>query len=66
MANGHEEVSDAVTAARRGSRIRVEVESGTINVDGRVFQAPALPPFMVELVQLGGLAAWIRAGAGRA
>ena len=54
---------DAVTAARRGSRIRVEVESGAVDVDGNAFQAVALPPFMVELVQLGGLAAWIRAGA---
>jgi 3-isopropylmalate/(R)-2-methylmalate dehydratase small subunit len=57
---------DAVTAARRGSRIRVDVESGIVDVDGRAFQALALPPFMVELVQMGGLASWIRAGASRA
>jgi 3-isopropylmalate/(R)-2-methylmalate dehydratase small subunit len=51
---------DAVAAAHPGSRARVEVESGTVEVDGRVFQAAALPPFMVELVQEGGLAPWIR------
>jgi len=52
---------DAVTATRPGSRIRIEVESGAVEVDGRTFQAAALPPFMVELVQQGGLAPWIRA-----
>jgi len=51
---------DAVEVARRGSRARVEVESGTVEVDGCVFQAAALPPFMVELVQEGSLAPWIR------
>jgi len=52
---------DAVAAARRGSHVRIEVETGAVEVDGRRFQAAALPPFMVELVQLGGLAPWIRA-----
>ena len=51
---------DAVAAVRPGCRARVDVESGTVEVDGRVFQAAALPPFMVELVQQGGLAPWIR------
>jgi 3-isopropylmalate/(R)-2-methylmalate dehydratase small subunit len=51
---------DAVVVARPGSYARVEVESGTVEVDGRPFQAAALPPFMVELVKQGGLAPWIR------
>jgi len=51
---------DAVAAARPGSHARVEVESGSVEVDGRAFRAAALPPFMVELVQEGGLAPWIR------
>jgi 3-isopropylmalate/(R)-2-methylmalate dehydratase small subunit len=51
---------EAVDAARRGSRIRIEIESGTIDVDGHVFRATALPPFMVELLGEGGLAPWIR------
>ena len=51
---------DAVAATRSGSRIRIEVDTGTVDVDGRVFRAAALPPFMVELVGAGGLAPWIR------
>lgn len=51
---------DAVAAAKRGSRIRIEVETGTVDVDGQVFHAAALPPFMVELVGAGGLALWIK------
>jgi 3-isopropylmalate/(R)-2-methylmalate dehydratase small subunit len=55
---------EAVDAARPGSRIRVEVEDGVIEVDGHVFRATALPPFMVELLKAGGLAPWIRSGRG--
>jgi 3-isopropylmalate/(R)-2-methylmalate dehydratase small subunit len=52
---------DAVAAAQPGSRIRIEVETGSIDVEGSVFRAAALPPFMVELLSAGGLAPWIRA-----
>ena len=51
---------EAVAAARPGAQIRIEVESGAISVGGRTFQAAALPPFMIELVECGGLAPWIR------
>lgn len=51
---------DAVAAARPRSRVRIELETGAIDVDGEVFRAAALPPFMVELVAAGGLAPWIR------
>jgi 3-isopropylmalate/(R)-2-methylmalate dehydratase small subunit len=50
----------AVVAARPGSQIGIELESGAIDVDGRAFQAAPLPPFMVELVQSGGLVPWMR------
>jgi 3-isopropylmalate/(R)-2-methylmalate dehydratase small subunit len=50
----------AVAAARPGSGICVQVETGTIEVDGRAFQAASLPPFMLELVTAGGLVPWIR------
>ena len=56
---------EAVDAARPGSRIRIEIENGAIDVDGHVFRATALPPFMVELLNAGGLAPWIRSGHGR-
>ena len=52
---------EAVAAARPGSAIRFEVESGAVHVDDQVFQAAPLPPFMVELLGEGGLAPWIRA-----
>lgn len=50
----------AVAAARPGAHVTIEVESGTVKVDGRSFQAAALPAFMVELLREGGLAPWIR------
>ncbi len=56
---------EAVAVARPGSRVRIEIETGTIDVDGRQFRATALPPFMVELLNAGGLAPWIRSGRGR-
>jgi len=55
---------EAVEAARPGSSIRIEIEAGVVEVDGRGFAATALPPFMVELLEAGGLAPWIRAGRG--
>ena len=51
---------EAVAAARPGSRIQVEIETGAIDVDGRTFRTTALPPFMVELLNAGGLSPWIR------
>jgi len=51
---------EAVAAARPGSRIQVEIETGGVDVDGRVFRVTALPPFMVELLNAGGLSPWIR------
>jgi 3-isopropylmalate/(R)-2-methylmalate dehydratase small subunit len=54
--------AEAVDAARPGSQIRIEIETGSIDVDGRVFRAAAMPAFMVELLNAGGLAPWIRGG----
>jgi 3-isopropylmalate/(R)-2-methylmalate dehydratase small subunit len=50
----------AVAAARPGSQVRVEPAAGTIRVDGEPHAAQALPPFMLELLDAGGLAPWIR------
>ena len=55
---------EAVEAARPGSSIGIDIEAGVVEVDGRGFAATALPPFMVELLEAGGLAPWIRAGRG--
>ncbi len=52
---------EAVAAARPGSSVRIETESGAVHVDGRAFGAPPLPDFMLELLGAGGLVPWIRA-----
>jgi 3-isopropylmalate/(R)-2-methylmalate dehydratase small subunit len=56
----------AVGAIRRGAEVTVDVGSGAISAGGDVFQATALPPFMVELLEEGGLAPWIRRRRGAA
>jgi len=55
---------DALAAARPGSWISVDVESGTIEIENHQFQTIALPPFMVELIGHGGLAPWVHARIG--
>lgn len=50
---------DAVAAAKPGSQIRVELETGTITVDGASYEARPLPPFMLGLLSAGGLVPWI-------
>lgn len=50
----------AVAAARSGAQVSIDVDAGTVRVDGQAFQAAALPPFMIELLNEGGLAPWIR------
>lgn len=50
---------DAVAAAKPGSQIRVELETGTITVDGASYEARPLPPFMLALLSAGGLVPWI-------
>ena len=59
------------SAARRRSTRRAPARRSAsrsrpapIDVDGQVFRATALPPFMVELLNAGGLAPWIRSGRG--
>jgi 3-isopropylmalate/(R)-2-methylmalate dehydratase small subunit len=51
---------DAVAATRPGSHVQVEVDSGTVIVDGQAFETPPLPPFMLELLAAGGLVPWIK------
>jgi 3-isopropylmalate/(R)-2-methylmalate dehydratase small subunit len=50
----------AVAAVRPGSAVRIETEAGVVEVDGTRYQAPPLPPFMLELLGSGGLVPWIR------
>ena len=48
---------EAVDAARDGSRVAIDT-AGTVTVDGRPFEAPAAPPFLLELGAAGGLVEW--------
>jgi 3-isopropylmalate/(R)-2-methylmalate dehydratase small subunit len=57
---------EAVAAARPGSSVRIEPAAGRVEVDGHVYAAQALPSFMLELLEAGGLAPWIKSGNGRA
>jgi 3-isopropylmalate/(R)-2-methylmalate dehydratase small subunit len=50
---------EAAAAARRGSSIRIETDTGTIDVDGKEFTARPLPPFVLDLLRSGGLVPWI-------
>jgi 3-isopropylmalate/(R)-2-methylmalate dehydratase small subunit len=50
----------AAKAAASGSRIRIDTETGVVEVDGRRFEAYSIDPFVVELQESGGLVAWAR------
>jgi 3-isopropylmalate/(R)-2-methylmalate dehydratase small subunit len=50
---------EAAAAARRGSSVRIETDTGAIEVDGQLFSARPLPPFVLELLQAGGLVPWV-------
>lgn len=52
---------EAVAEARSGSAIRVDPDSGEVEVDGSRFQAEPLHPFVRELAGAGGLVDWVRA-----
>jgi 3-isopropylmalate/(R)-2-methylmalate dehydratase small subunit len=57
---------EAAEAARSGSRISIDTDSGKVEVDGRGFQAEPIPRFVLELQNAGGLVHWarLRTGAG--
>jgi 3-isopropylmalate/(R)-2-methylmalate dehydratase small subunit len=52
--------AEAVDAAAPGSTVVVDVGGGTVAVDGETFRFAPLPPFMLELLEVGGLVPWIR------
>jgi 3-isopropylmalate/(R)-2-methylmalate dehydratase small subunit len=59
------EAPDAAAAARPGSRLRIDTETGEIDVDGARFTVPPLPPLVGELQAAGGLVAWTAERVGR-
>lgn len=56
------ECPGAVTAAKKGDTLEVDIDSGAIyNVTRKKrFEARPVPPFMQELLAAGGLMAWIK------
>jgi 3-isopropylmalate/(R)-2-methylmalate dehydratase small subunit len=59
------EAPEAAAAARPGSRIRIDTETGEIDVDGRRFAGPPMPPLVGELQAAGGLVPWTAERASR-
>ncbi len=52
------ECPEAAEAAKPGSRIRIDTETGEVGVDGRSFRASPIDPFVLELQASGGLVPW--------
>jgi 3-isopropylmalate/(R)-2-methylmalate dehydratase small subunit len=57
--------ADAAAAAETDSAVEVDTDAGTILVNGALFDTPALPPFMQDLLERGGLEDWVRARVAR-
>ena len=51
---------EAAGAAKPGDQIRVDTDSGVIEVAGQQFHAQPFPPFVQELIAAGGLVPWVR------
>ena len=54
------ECAGAAGAARPGSQIRIDTDTGEVDVDGQVFRAQPVPAFVVDLACSGGLVPWAR------
>lgn len=57
---------EAATAAGSESKIRIDTDSGEVQVDGADFQAESVPRFVLELQEVGGLVQWARQRTGAA
>ena len=55
---------DAAAVAQPGSEMEIDTDSGVVRVDGRQFQVAPVPPFMLDMLQKGGLVPWARARLG--
>ena len=52
------ETPEAAAAARPGSRLRIDTEAGTIDVDGSRYEAAPVAALVGELQAAGGLVPW--------
>jgi 3-isopropylmalate/(R)-2-methylmalate dehydratase small subunit len=55
---------EASEAARRGSRIRIDTDTGEVEVDGTAFRSRPIAPFVLQLQAAGGLVPWASERAG--
>lgn len=53
---------EAVARARTGSRVEVDLDGATVEVDGERFSIAPMPDFMRRMVDAGGLIPWLRDG----
>ena len=54
------ECPDAAQAARPGSSVRIDTDTGEVMVDGTSFRAQPVPRFVQDLQNAGGLVDWAR------
>ncbi|MCC6534362.1 MAG: 3-isopropylmalate dehydratase small subunit [Burkholderiales bacterium] len=55
----------AARAAKVGQRARIDTASGEIRIDRQVFRTQPMPPFIQEIIEQGGLTAWVKAEVAR-
>lgn len=51
----------AVRAAKPGSEVEIDTDTGRIKIDGAEFSASPFPPFLLDLMKSGGLVSWTKA-----
>jgi 3-isopropylmalate/(R)-2-methylmalate dehydratase small subunit len=56
----------AAAASKSGSRVEIDTDSGTVEVDGSEFQAAPIPAFMLDMLAQGGLSPRAQARVARA
>ena len=49
---------EASAAAKPGSQISIDTDSGKVTVDGKEYESTPIPPFMLEMLNSGGLVNW--------
>ena len=49
---------EVVNAASPGSMVELDLDAGTVTVDGQVFSVHPIPSFLRELFAAGGLVPW--------
>jgi 3-isopropylmalate dehydratase small subunit len=50
---------EAVEAASHGSSLRLDLDAGTVEVDGASFPIVPVPEFMRAMFAAGGLVPWV-------